>query len=654
MNLFDLSHSLLTGKWKLDREIVRDQRERYYAGARRSINRPFPAPLSGTEDYKKASERIVLIRAAREMEEDGGFFDGILDDFETYVIGDQLCYTPNTGNPDADRVIRDYLEWQFDQADYSERHDLTKLAQLAERTFKRDGECGFVPVDVGDAIKLHSYESDCIGNPTMASSTQPFDYNGIVVNEHTNAPVKYNLFKRTPKTYQYLFDRAIKAHEFWHIFDPFRLHQFHGVSAFKNSVRDAYDIDQILEFTKLNIKWRSSQLPTVQTPGGVVKESAIRTYGFGEGATVQQGGDGTAAVRGMTVDIGGVSTQYLDTADKVVEYPNDFPNAQLHVTLEEFRRQCCKGVKLPYEFVYRADNGGVVQRFWVDKAKNTFDRDKHLIRRLLLNPYKNRVIQKGIDTGELDLSKFGDLDVSLMRYRGSWQMGKEVSADYGKDNQTDIALIDAGLMSQRDKTASMNLDLDKINDEKDAQARKTFSMAQKLAADFQVDIREALPFYEKKFPNQAAVQQQQTEDPNAAAIEKVQDATKELAEELRADRRDRMILEATRKPSAPPERAINVHNHIPGTTVNMPAQPAPVVTVQPAAVRVVNHHHMQAAAAPSVTVQPAQVTLPSVIVNVPEQPVPVVNVTNEIPPLTATLKIDRGPDGKMTGGKITE
>jgi hypothetical protein len=118
MNLFDLSHSLLTGKWKLDREIVRDQRERYYAGARRSINRPFPAPLSGTEDYKKASERIVLIRAAREMEEDGGFFDGILDDFETYVIGDQLCYTPNTGNPDADRVIRDYLEWQFDQADY--------------------------------------------------------------------------------------------------------------------------------------------------------------------------------------------------------------------------------------------------------------------------------------------------------------------------------------------------------------------------------------------------------------------------------------------------------------------------------------------------------------------------------------------------------
>jgi hypothetical protein len=45
--------------------------------------------------------------------------------------------------------------------------------------------------------------------------------------------------------------------------------QYHGVSAFKNAIRDAFDIDQILEFTKLNIKWRSSQLPTsTPRPGG--------------------------------------------------------------------------------------------------------------------------------------------------------------------------------------------------------------------------------------------------------------------------------------------------------------------------------------------------------------------------------------------------
>jgi hypothetical protein len=202
----------------------------------------------------------------------------------------------------------------------------------------------------------------------------------------------------------------------------------------------------------------------------------------------------------------------------VMEYPNAFPNTQLRVTIEEFRRQCCKGAKLPYEFVYAADNGGVVQRFWVNKAENTFEKDKHLIKRTILNPFKNRVIEKGIETGELDLRRFGDLDVSLERFRGSWQMGKAVSVDYGKENDTDIALIDAGLMSQRDKAASMNLDLDKINDEKDAQARKIFIMAQRTAAEFGLDIREVLPFYDKKFPNQASVKSSQeapAAEPNA-------------------------------------------------------------------------------------------------------------------------------------------
>lgn len=502
MNLFEFGHSLLTGRWRLDREIVRDQRERYYAGARRSLNRPFPQQLSGTEDYKKASERIVLIRAAREMEEDGGFFDGILDDFETYVIGDQLQYMPNTGNPDADRLIRDYLEWQFDQCDYSGRHDLTKLAQLAERRLQCDGECGFVPVDVGDAIKLHSYEADCIGNPTMASSTQPFDYNGIIVDERSNEVVRYNLFKRAPKLAQYTFDRSYKAEDFWHLFDPFRLHQFHGVSAFKNSVRDAFDIDQILEFTKLNIKWRSSQLPSVHTPDGKPKGGPIRNYGFDtDPANPVIAGSSDR----LQIEVDGVTSTFYDLQDKVVEYPNDFPNAQLPTSIEEFRRQCCKGAKLPYEFVYRADSGGVVQRFWVNKAENTFEKGKHLVRRGLIGKYKNRCIQKGIDTGELDLRRFGDLDVSIERFRGTWQMGKPISVDYGKENLTDIAMIDAGLMSVADKAASLNRNIDDINLETEAQTNKIFDMARRTADKYGIDIREAIQFYVKKFPNQAAV-----------------------------------------------------------------------------------------------------------------------------------------------------
>lgn len=485
-------------------------RMQLFAGARPGIDRKHPRRLSGLEDYTNAAERIVLIKCARQLEEDDGFFDGLLNDFQTYVIGDALTYMPNTGNPEADKVIREYLEGQFDNCDYSGREDLTKMAQLAVREMKRDGEMGFVPVDVDDAIKLHMVAGDCIGDPYKAVNSEPYNFGGIVVDENSGRPLRFQLYRRVPKREAYELDQEVPADQFFHYRDRFRIQQYHGFSVFKNSIRDGFDLDQILEYTKLNIKYRSSQLPTVQTPGGQIKESAIRTYGYGtEGTAVTQGGDGTAAPRGVTVDIDGVSSRYLDTADKIVEYPNDFPNAQLKVTVEEFRRQCCRGCDLPYEFVYAAGSGGVIQRFWVDKAKNTFDKDKHLAKRSFLNPYKNRCIDKGIQTGELDLRRFGILYDSIERFRGSWQMGKEVSADYGKDNQTDIALCEVGLMSKRDKAASMNTDIDKINDETDAQNRKIFDMAKKLAADYGINIREALPFYDKKFPNQAATQGQQ-------------------------------------------------------------------------------------------------------------------------------------------------
>jgi capsid protein len=523
MNLTELAHSLLTGSWRHERDMIREARAfnaktrgvrdalianhqarmQLYAGAEPGLKRKHANVMSSPEDYKQAWERIVLIRAARQMEEDHGFFDGLLDDFETYVVGDELSYTPNTGNEDANAVIREYLEYQFAEADYSGRLDLTKIAQVGVRSMKRDGECGFVPVDVGDAIKIHYYSGDCIGNPMIATPASPQDFNGIVVDPDTGSPIEYQVFKRAPKMNSYTFDRTFRPGEFWHYYDPFRLQQYHGVSVFKNAIRDAFDIDEILEYAKLNIKWRSSQLPTVHTDTGRPRGNQFGYFGFG-GAS---GAGGSAPVspsgrpEPLTVDVDGVTSTFMKTGDQVVDYPHDFPNAQLQVTIEELRRQCCKGAKLPYEFVYRSDDGGVVQRFWVNKAENTFNKDKAGIRRVLLNPYKNRSIQKGIDTGELDLRKFGDLDTDLKRFRGQWQMGRSLSVDYGRENDTDIALIEAGLMSPQDKTADSGRNLTEIRAEIKANAIAVLNDAKEVAFSTGLPIDQVIPFLSKKWPN---------------------------------------------------------------------------------------------------------------------------------------------------------
>lgn len=543
MTFPDLVSDLMSGSWRVRRAEMRDraafmektrevrgmmlanaaatagQKLQFYAAAEPGTARPYPAPLSTPEDFKQAMQRIVMIQGARQMEEDLAFFDGLLDDFETYVVGDALVYLPNVGDARANKIIRDYLEWQFDQIDYSQRLDLTKIAQLSVRSMKRDGECGFVPVDVGDAIRLHYLSGDCIGNPTIGTKPGSNDWNGILTDPKSGAPVTFQIYRRTAKVNNYVFDRDVPADQFWHYYDPFRMQQYHGVTVAKNSLPDYYDVQQIIEFSKLNVKWRSSQLPTVHTETGRPRGAGIGwNFGYGGG----QGAGGTPPVNAagvpqpMSINVGGVTSSYLKLDEQVMEYPNDFPNQQLIVLLGELNRRCAKGAKLPIEFVYQAANGGVVQRFWADKAMQTFNKDKHLMRRSWLSPLKNRVIQKGIDTGELDLSSFGDLDVSPDRFRGRWQMGRAISVDYGRETDADIAKIDAGLMSASDKVADDGGNIDEVLQENDAFIRRVYELAGETAKKYGRPIDEVLPYYLKKFPNPVA---QPAQKPNAELVE---------------------------------------------------------------------------------------------------------------------------------------
>lgn len=524
MTVSDLIHSAMTGSWRLARAEARDraafldktrdmreklvvnatERMKLYASAEPGDRRPYPAPLSAPDDYRQANQRIVLIRGARQMEEDLAFPEGILDDFETYVVGQCLVYQPNTGSPEANKRIRDYLEFQFDQADYSERIDLTKIAQLAIRSMKRDGECGFTPVDVGDAIKLRCTSGDCIGNPTIAAGAGANDYGGIITNPETGAPVRYELFKRVMKTNAYVFAESVPADHFWHYYDPFRFQQYHGVSGFKNSLADYYDIQQILEFSKLNVKWRASQLPTIHTETGKPRGAGFG-FGYGFGGGVGAGG-GPVNARGEPVPfkttVDGVTMNFMKLDEMVAEYPNDFPNQQLIVLLQELNRRCAKGMRLPIEFVYQASDGGVIQRFWADKAANTFNKDKHLMRTTWLDPYKNRVIQKGIETGELDLSSFGDLDVSAERFRGRWQMGRAISVDYGRETDADIKKIDAGLLSPQDKIVDDGGDPEETASEIESAALKLFASAKRISDETGIPVETVVPYLVKKFPNQ--------------------------------------------------------------------------------------------------------------------------------------------------------
>lgn len=465
---------------------------KFYAAAHPGINRPMAPMISTPEDYRQAYERIIMLRYARQMEDDVPYIESILGDFETYVVGD-LRYRPNTGNKEADKVIMEHLEWRFAECDYAGKLDLTGIAKLSVRSKKRDGECGQIPVDTGDALKLSSVSADRIGNPLLSSSGAENNFNGIIVDPVSGAPIKYDIWRRLPKVNAYVFDRQIDANQMIHFADYFRFEQYHGVSAFKNAISRSVDIEQIVQFAIQNIKFRSSQLPAIQNEQGKPKAP-------GSGY-IAQPANSQGVPQPFQLEVDGVMQSFLKLGEGFVEYPHDFPNANFLEIKDDLKGDISIGVHLPGEFCFRSEAGGVLQRFYIEKAQRTFDEEKRLLRRQLLDPYKNRVLRYDVDAGWLDLSKFPGLADSRALYAGTWHMGRSVSTDYGHDTDADIKQIDANLMSPAEHAADNARDLDEILQTKTELAEKVLVAAQTLATKLNLPFETVLPHIQKQFPN---------------------------------------------------------------------------------------------------------------------------------------------------------
>lgn len=483
----------------------------FYAAAEPGINRPMAPQLSTPEDYRQAYQRIVMIRYGRQMEDDIPYIESILSDFETYVVGD-LRYRPNTGNKEADKVICEHLEFRFASADFAGVQDLTGMAKLAVRAKKRDGEAGFCYMDSEGTIKLQGISADRIGNPLIGSNVGPCNYNGIIVDPISNTPVQYDLWYRLPKLNAYVFGKSVPANQFIHFFDPYRLDgQFHGVTAFKNSISRSVDIEQIVQFAIQNIKFRSSQLPAIQNELGKPK---VPGSGY-----VAKPANSLGTPQPYQIEVEGVMQNFLRLGEGYVEYPHDFPNANFLEIKDDLKGDIAISVHLPGEFCFRSEAGGVLQRFYIEKAQRTFDEEKRLLRRQVLNPYKNRVLLNDVNAGWLNLDKFPGLAGSMDLFRGTWHMGRSVSTDYGHDTDSDIKLIDANLMSTEEYLGDNARDAEEIRATKKARAQQIIEDTLEVAAATGQDFEVVLPFIQKQFPNpQLKVNDTQTEPAAKAAV----------------------------------------------------------------------------------------------------------------------------------------
>ena len=101
-----------------------------FAGAYPMRDRLPSRPLSGGEGFNATYERIELIKAARELEDNNPIIRSILLKFSQYALGN-FRYMSRTGDRKIDQSYEDYWSAWCRKCDFFGRNNFHALSHLA-------------------------------------------------------------------------------------------------------------------------------------------------------------------------------------------------------------------------------------------------------------------------------------------------------------------------------------------------------------------------------------------------------------------------------------------------------------------------------------------------------------------------------------------
>lgn len=415
----------------LERKIARERLHNFrYTGATSSRDRKATNQnLQSSESSTYARDRIQMMKEARNLEENGEIANSILGKFETHVTG-HIGYNPRTGSKKADAKIGEWFTEWMSRADYTERHSLRKMAQIALRQALTDGDCGMATFlnDDGEA-RVIGIEADRIGDP-YDTQPKPNEFSGVLV-DGKKAPTGYRVFQRDEFD-QLVNPEVVPAKNFCHLSNPNKFDRYRGITSFAPVIDTAVDVMEIVQFEKLAVKWGSMQTGVVVgQPGGP------QTNEFFED------GENSSGRGFQTQELQHGMIQYLEGDNaSIQQFQTQRPGAAWDGFIQLLIRLYAAGFNLPYGFVFdAASSRGPGARFEAEQADRVFSIWQQLLVEKALDKIKNIALIGAMANGEIPSNR------NFMR--GAWQFPPAASIDVGRESAADVAEMGAGIKSHK-------------------------------------------------------------------------------------------------------------------------------------------------------------------------------------------------------------
>jgi lambda family phage portal protein len=466
LNLIDKAIAFVNPQGAVDRLVARQKIKNFeYDAVKYSRERKGPSSLSGAEDYRSNYDRVELMKRARDLAENVGLVRSILMKFASHTAAN-ISYQARTENPEVNSEVEAYWAEWWDKCDISTRHTGSTLMQVAMMSMLRDGDFLFVLVRDSDGnLKIQGIEGDRLGDPYKVYTSSEL-IGGIHIDQRTGAPTAYDIYSRTIGD-MYSYQATIPSSQAFHLFDPLRIDQYRGISAFHTAINDATDIHEIVSFEKMAAKYASSQ-------AGIIKRNNNNASDLSS-LTNDQDINGSI-IKLEAIESGKIS--YLEPGEDIV-FP-DGPSrpsgafAEFHKIL---LRNICLGLGIPYSFaVDPSAMSGPTARLEMQQAGRTFRRYQKLLDDKVLRPIKNIVIADGVARGLIEKN------VGSRTTRGIFNFGANVSIDLGRESASAISEFKTGLRTAADIYAERGQDFESAMRQRAIEAK----LVKDLAGEYEV------------------------------------------------------------------------------------------------------------------------------------------------------------------------